>query len=256
VSYPWNRRWLDDAEYCFAAKFPSIDNDRGISNLADTSLTPGISIKVARTALKPTLFLWRKWLLPAFYATKRWARPRPRRIFLWSFVLGVKVRTSWGEIEHFVRRENVKLQRINPDVVIGTGVGGGILAALIAGNCAHAKFYAVERQVRWTVGERHVELFGLGNKRQASKEIKDKVVVLAAAELVSAQTTIQLRALIEVLQPKAIFILCLDLHSTSKIPIPDFVYDRIAASGDKPNLIQKPWRIVNSYRSGDEGQRP
>lgn len=224
--------------------------------MIDVSLSPESTFKVARMAFKPMIFLWRSWILPKFYAAKRWSRPRRRRFLRWSFVLGIKLRTSWGEVEYFMSHENVRLQRINPDIVIGTGVGGGILAALIAGNCNNTCFLAIDRQVRWSDDERQVELIGLLNKHQASSLIKNKVVILAAAELVTAQTTIQLRKKIEKLGPKSIYVLCIDLHSTSQISQPDFVYNRIDASAEKPNIIQKPWRIVDSYRSGDEGQRP
>lgn len=203
----------------------------------------------------------KKIVVPFWYKVKRWLRPQHRRVsfpgFEKRFVFGFKLRTSWGEIEHYLLTREKEVASLGFSVAIGTGVGGSILAALVVGNLGqNAVVIGIDRQERYLEGHREVTLCALPSEGELSKLIKGKIVIAVSAELVSGGTTELLLDEIRKHAPRRIYTLCIDWHEASKVT-PNFWYNYIASGPkDKYNIIHKPWKISPTYIVGDMKQRP
>jgi hypothetical protein len=220
------------------------------------------ALSIARPLVGLARFI--PWMLqntvrPLWFKLKTWLRPRRRRILLMgferSFVAGFKLRTSWGEIEHYLLTKEQEVASLGFSAAVGVGIGGTILAALVAGNLGQdAVALGIDRQVRYLEGRRRVQLLGLPNEQDWSELIRGKVVLAVSAELVSGETVELLLEELRNSHPRRIYIFCVDWHEASNIK-PDFWYNHIASGPkNKYNIIHKPWKISPTY-GVDEGKQ-
>ncbi len=228
-------------------------------------MDPSTALRPLATAARYFPWLLRRVVFPLWYKIKRGLRPTRHKIsilgFKWEPILGFKIRTSWGEIKHYLLTIESDFAKLGITLAIGTGVGGGILAALVIGNLAqpNAVVCVTDRQEKYVDGKREAQLRALPSEREMSELVTGKIVVAVAAELVSGQTTKLLMEEIGRYKPARIFTLCIDWHEGSEV-MPDFYHNYIAsgaaATKNRYKIIQKPWRISPSYLSGDAKQRP
>ena len=162
--------------------------------------------------------------------------------------LGIKTKLSWFEYDLSIKILCFPLSRFNPDIVVGVGVGGSILAATIAGNL-NKTFIAIDREVNWN-NKRNVTLVDDPITDERKKLFANKKVILTSAEIISGKTTRKIKEYIEQFNPQEIKVACIDYNPIAASEItPDYYY--LTTS----KIIQKPWRILKTYICPDDNQR-
>ena len=170
------------------------------------------------------------------------------RISAFLGFLGMKTKLSWSEYDLSIKILAFPLSRFNPDIVVGVGVGGSILAATLAGNLGKP-FLATDRDVDWD-NERNVNLVDASITDERTQLLVHKKVLLTSAEIISGKTTKKLKEYVQQFNPKEIKVACIDYNPTAASEItPDHCY--LTSS----RIIQKPWRILETYPGSDDNQR-
>lgn len=168
------------------------------------------------------------------------------RAFLGFF--GLTRKLSWSEYDLSIKILCFPLSRFNPDIVVGVGVGGSILAATIAGNL-NKKFIAIDREVDWN-NERNVALVDAPITDERKKLFSNKKVILTSAEIISGKSTRKVKEYIEQFNPQEIKVACIDYNPIAASEItPDYHYLTTY------KIIQKPWRILKTYPCPNDNQR-
>ncbi len=191
-----------------------------------------------QVSVPPTLWL-RLGLL--FYRTMWVIRPLLRR-------MGMEPRMSWAEVIFATKLLLPSIASYGPEVVVGVGIGGAIWGAVLAGSLHDIPLVVLDRRVRYTAGERHVELIGSEGINANAALIRRKKVLLVNAEVLSGRTTLRVKELLRELEPTEIKLACLDLNTFAQVR-PDYSY------ASHNGVIQKPWRRVPTYTNPDEPVR-
>jgi hypoxanthine phosphoribosyltransferase len=177
-----------------------------------------------------------KWRLLKLIYKQKWRFYPLLRLF-------IAVKYSWLEVELAVAVLVRKTASYNPELIVGVGVGGAILAAMIAGNAEDRDFVVLDRKVQWNDGKRNVLLNG--SRALTSQNVKDKRILIVTAEVISGATmerSVELllkRGAIQI--KKACFV---KLNTSSFVP-DYFVYSTSA-------IVQMPWRIMEEYHNPDQ----
>jgi hypoxanthine phosphoribosyltransferase len=161
-------------------------------------------------------------------------------IVLFAQVLRDRDRITWRVVESAMKKVLADLNKIDykPDVVIGVGRGGAIVAGMLAGNLGHVPLFVVD-----TVLDR--------SKRQSEArvrypnlcpEVKDKDVLVSVGELYSGEDLKAVVRYIEEQDPAEIRTMSLFSHPAASIR-PDF----LGKQTRRP--LGAPWRITEAYRT-------
>jgi hypoxanthine phosphoribosyltransferase len=161
---------------------------------------------------------------------------------------GSNARMSWGELTFATRVLVPQISSFNPDVVVGVGIGGTIFGAILAGNLDDKPLVALDRVVTWAANRRESSLVDRHDGPERQALFSGKRILLVHAEIVSGKTTERVLDYLKEFDPTEIRIACTD-HSPASSVRSNYSYMR--ASG----IIQKPWRITQTYRSPDDGRR-
>lgn len=185
--------------------------------------------------------VWKKLILLLYRA--KWRLYPALRLF------GLSSRMGWGEIDVATRALVAKISPWNPEVVVGVGVGGAIFGAILAGNLDDCPLIVTDRHVTWAANRRESRLMDSDVGEERTRLLHSKRVLLVHAEIVSGKTTERaIEYLCKFTLKESVRIACTDFNEASSVR-PDYWYMRTQS------IIQKPWRITQTYRNPDDGRR-
>ena len=181
-------------------------------------------------------------LVLILYRAKWFVRPLLRQF-------GFRPKMSWKEVMCATRQLAPALSAYNPDLIIGVGVGGTIWAAILAGNLSDKSFVGIDREVTWSGGSREVRMTNMACLEEIRERITGKRILLVSGEIRSGQTLTLFKNHIKSFDPLEIRAASLD-YSNSATARPEYYY---LCSQE---VIQKPWRELDTYTNPDNGARP
>lgn len=160
-------------------------------------------------------------------------------IYLFAEEMRNRRRFGWKHVERLVTRliADMTARDYTPDLVLGVGRGGAILAGMLAGNLGHLPLAVIDTVLDRSDGESRASI----RFPECCPALRDKSVLVVVGELYSG---IDLRNGIEFVRhrhPREIRTATLLTHPAAAVQ-PDFV----GLETDKP--LTAPWRITDSYR--------
>lgn len=165
-------------------------------------------------------------------------------VTIYVFVEKYRQRTSltWRQMEKGLRRILADISRdgFSPDMIVGVGRGGGILASILAGNLGHKPFIVLDTEISREQGVGHVEI----REHFECPDLGRARVLVAVAELYSGY---DLRAGLDYLKKASgelleVRTVALVMNVTSIIE-PDYVAIRTKYP------LAAPWRLTSHYKS-------
>lgn len=163
-------------------------------------------------------------------------------IAIWQFSVYVKDRDrlSWRVVEKSMRNLITSMQRVNykPDLIVGVGRGGAIVAGMVAGNLGHVPLFVVDTEL-----DRSGK-FGKADVRfpDLLPDVSGKSVLVAVGELYSGEDLRTVVRFVEDHGPAKIETLSLFSHPACVIN-PDF----LGKQTKRP--LDAPWRITDIYKT-------
>lgn len=147
-------------------------------------------------------------------------------------------KVSWKSIEKHVLFLIRKLRerQYMPDLIVGIGRSGGVIASMISGNMGIIPLCVIDRKYWWENGVRKMEIISTLN----SNFIQGKKILMVMAETFSGETIKMCKKYLSEMKPDEIMTLV--IFKGDKSPVtPDF-YAELA--NDK---MPVPWRITPEY---------
>jgi uncharacterized protein len=160
-------------------------------------------------------------------------------IYLFSEEMRNRKQFGWKHVEKLVKAliNKMQVQQYKPDVIIGIGRGGAILAGILAGNLGHVPLAVMD-----TIIDRSTGISSAKIRYPATcPDIRDKSVLLVVGELYSGEDLKQGMEFVKRKHPKEVRTASLLTHPAASVR-PDYV----GLESAKP--LTAPWRITESYR--------
>jgi hypoxanthine phosphoribosyltransferase len=160
-------------------------------------------------------------------------------VYLFAEEMRSRRRFGWKQVTKLVREMLVDMRTrgYTPDLVLGVGRGGSILAGILAGNLGHLPLAVLDTVLEHPQGVSHVEF----RFPDCCPTLRDKNVLIVVGELYSGE---DLRHAIEFVQrrhPREIKTASLLTHPAASVR-PDFIGFQSA----KP--LCAPWRMTDAYK--------
>ena len=157
------------------------------------------------------------------------------------FVDQFKDRTGfgWRHVDRLIKKllREMRLRGYSPDLVLGVGRGGAIVAGMIAGNIGLVPLAVLDTELRHENGVNTASL----RYPECCPSLKDKSVLIVVGELYSGQDMLMAMKYVESQGPQEIKTVALLTHPASSVR-PDF----IGFESQKP--LTAPWRISEDYK--------
>ncbi len=146
---------------------------------------------------------------------------------------------GWKHVEKLLKQmiRDIDRAKFDPDIVVGLGRGGAILAGILAGNLGHIPLYVIDTYSEKRSGIKEVRL----RNTEFFPDIAGQRVLLVVGELYTGE---DLRRGIEFIESRGagdLRTMSLLTHPTASV-MPDFYGIETA----KP--LTAPWRITAKYR--------
>jgi hypothetical protein len=156
---------------------------------------------------------------------------------VWKVVQERQGRFGWHRVTAAVKRLIVKIQQANfqPDLVVGLGRGGFVVAGMLSGNLGIVTLAGLDRRYLWEGQHRQVKIVDLG-----SLNVTGKKILLIVAEPYTGET---LRKGYEYLQERGAK--QIKTAALFKADLCNFVPDFYAY--DVKHVTRLPWRITDLY---------
>lgn len=160
-------------------------------------------------------------------------------VYLFAEEMRSRRRFGWKQVTKLVRDmlTDMRTRGYTPDLVLGVGRGGSILAGMLAGNMGHLPLAVLDTVLEHPHGVSHVEF----RFPDCCPALRDKNVLIVVGELYSGE---DLRHAIEFVQrrhPREIKTASLLTHPAASVR-PDFIGFQSA----KP--LSAPWRMTDAYK--------
>jgi uncharacterized protein len=160
-------------------------------------------------------------------------------VYLFAEEMRSRRRFGWKQVTKLVRGmlTDMRTRGYTPDLVLGVGRGGSILAGILAGNMGHLPLAVLDTVLEHPHGVSHVEF----RFPDCCPALRDKNVLIVVGELYSGE---DLRHAIEFVQrrhPREIKTASLLTHPAASVR-PDFIGFQSA----KP--LSAPWRMTDAYK--------
>jgi len=160
-------------------------------------------------------------------------------VYLFAEEMRSRRRFGWKQVTKLVRDmlTDMRTRGYTPDLVLGVGRGGSILAGMLAGNMGHLPLAVLDTVLEHPHGVSHVEF----RFPDCCPALRDKNVLIVVGELYSGE---DLRHAIEFVQrrhPREIKTASLLTHPAALVR-PDFIGFQSA----KP--LSAPWRMTDAYK--------
>jgi hypoxanthine phosphoribosyltransferase len=160
-------------------------------------------------------------------------------IYLFAEELQNRRRFGWKHVEKLVEGllDDMRTRDYSPDLVLGVGRGGAILAGMLAGNLGHLPLAVVDTILDRSAGISRATI----RFPECCPDLRDKDVLIVVGELYSGEDLRRGIEFAERQNPRAIKTATLLTHPAASIR-PDFVGLETA----KP--LSAPWRISEHYK--------
>ena len=160
-------------------------------------------------------------------------------VYLFAEEMRSRRRFGWKQVTKLVREmlADMRTRGYTPDLVLGVGRGGSILAGMLAGNMGHLPLAVLDTVLEHPRGVSRVEF----RFPDSCPALRDKNVLIVVGELYSGE---DLRHAIEFVQrrhPREIKTASLLTHPAASVR-PDFIGFQSA----KP--LSAPWRMTDAYK--------
>jgi uncharacterized protein len=160
-------------------------------------------------------------------------------VYLFAEEMRSRRRFGWKQVTKLVRDmlTDMRTSGYTPDLVLGVGRGGSILAGMLAGNMGHLPLAVLDTVLEHPHGVSHVKF----RFPDCCPALRDKNVLIVVGELYSGE---DLRHAIEFVQrrhPREIKTASLLTHPAASVR-PDFIGFQSA----KP--LSAPWRMTDAYK--------
>lgn len=160
-------------------------------------------------------------------------------LYLFAEDMRSRRRFGWKQVTALVRRMLNEMQSLSykPDLVVGIGRGGAILAGMLAGNLGHLPLVVLDTVIDHPNGIRRVEF----RFPDCCPPLKGKRILLVVGELYSGEDLRHAIEFAQLQQPAEIKAASLLTHPAAVVK-PDFV----GRETGKP--LSAPWRITDAYK--------
>jgi uncharacterized protein len=160
-------------------------------------------------------------------------------VYLFAEEMRSRRRFGWKQVTKLVKEmlTDMRTRGYTPDLVLGVGRGGSILAGMLAGNMGHLPLAVLDTVLEHPQGVSRVEF----RFPDCCPSLRDKNVLIVVGELYSGE---DLRHAIEFVQrrhPREIKTASLLTHPAASVR-PDFIGFQSA----KP--LSAPWRMTEAYK--------
>ncbi|ERR1700722_265077 len=146
---------------------------------------------------------------------------------------------GWKHMEKLVRKLIAEIHHrdYTPDLVLGVGRGGAILAGMLAGNLDGVPLAVVDTIIDHSTGTSSAKI----RYPESCPSLKDKSVLIVVGELYSGEDLRQGVEFAKRRHPREIRTATLLTHPAASVR-PDFVGQQT----DKP--LTAPWRLTDRYK--------
>jgi hypoxanthine phosphoribosyltransferase len=161
-------------------------------------------------------------------------------VYLFAEEMRSRRRFGWKQVEALVRQMLKEMQSRNyrPDLVLGVGRGGSILAGMLAGNLGHLPMAVLDTELDRPEGISKVEF----RFPSCCPPLKDKRILLVVGELYSGEDLNHAIQFARRRHPAEIKTASLLTHPAALVR-PDF----IGLESNKP--LSAPWRMTDTYKT-------
>jgi hypoxanthine phosphoribosyltransferase len=160
-------------------------------------------------------------------------------VYLFAEDLRSRRRFGWKQVASLVRSmiDEMRGRGYSPDLVLGIGRGGSILAGMLAGNLGHLPLAVLDTVLEHPDGVSRVRF----RFPDCCPSLKDKNVLIVVGELYSGEDMRHAIDYVRRRHPHDIKTAALLTHPAASVR-PDFIGFRSA----KP--LSAPWRMTDAYR--------
>jgi hypoxanthine phosphoribosyltransferase len=163
-------------------------------------------------------------------------------IAIWqlSIYLKDRDRLTWRVVERSMRSVIKSMQRVNykPDLIIGVGRGGAIVAGMLAGNLGHVPLFVVDTELNRTTRIAKADI----RFPDLMPDVSGKKVIVVVGELYSGEDLRSVVHFVESHGPGEIDTMSLFSHPACAIT-PDY----LGKQTRRP--LDAPWRMTDIYRT-------
>jgi hypoxanthine phosphoribosyltransferase len=160
-------------------------------------------------------------------------------IYLFAEDLRSRRRFGWKQVASLVKAmvDEMRVRGYAPDLVLGVGRGGSILAGMLAGNLGHLPLAVLDTVLEHPDGISRVRI----RFPDCCPSLKDKNVLIVVGELYSGEDMRHAIDFVRRRHPREIKTASLLTHPAASVR-PDFIGFQSA----KP--LSAPWRMTDAYR--------
>jgi uncharacterized protein len=160
---------------------------------------------------------------------------------IWYFIVDMhsRRRFGWKHVEKLLKQmiRDIDRSKFEPDLVIGIGRGGAIVAGMLAGNLGNIPLYVIDTFMAKQNGIKKAHL----RNTEGVPDIQDRSVLLVVGELYSGEDLKEGIEFVERQGVKELRTASMLTHPTTSVQ-PDFY-------GLETNVpLIAPWRISAKYR--------
>jgi hypoxanthine phosphoribosyltransferase len=149
-------------------------------------------------------------------------------------------RLSWRVVEKCMKSILKTMHQTNyrPDLIVGVGRGGAIVAGMLAGNLGHVPLFVVDTEIDRTTRsvKANIRFQGL------LPDVTGKKVLVVVGELYSGEDLRTVTEFVESHKPAQVLTMSLFSHPAASIT-PDY----LGRQTKRP--LDAPWRISDVYRT-------
>ena len=160
-------------------------------------------------------------------------------IFFFAAEMRERFSFGWKHVNKLVRKLIDELRRssFDPDLIVGVGRGGAILAGMLAGNMGQVPLAVLDTEVHQDQGVTSARL----RNAEACPSVKGLSVLLVVGELFTGEDLKAAINFMQMMNPREVRTLTLLTHRAASVN-PDFV----GMETNRP--LSAPWRISDHYR--------
>jgi hypoxanthine phosphoribosyltransferase len=160
-------------------------------------------------------------------------------VYLFAEEMRSRRRFGWKQVTKLVKEmlTDMRKRGYTPDLVLGVGRGGSILAGMLAGNMGHLPLAVLDTVLDHPQGVSRVEF----RFPDCCPTLRDKKVLIVVGELYSGEDLRQAIEFVQRRHPREIKTASLLTHPAASVH-PDFIGFQSA----KP--LSAPWRMTEAYK--------
>jgi hypothetical protein len=162
-------------------------------------------------------------------------------LYLFAEDMRSRRRFGWKQVEQLVKKlmTDMRSAGYKPDVVVGIGRGGAILAGMLAGNLGYVPLVVLDTEIDHPDGVSQVKF----RFPESCPSLKGQSVLIVVGELFTGEDLRKGINFVRRKHPETIRTATLLTHPAASVQ-PDFV----GLKTDKP--LSAPWRMTTGYQVG------